>query len=136
LDDAYIPARQREHDFYIMDVVLADSSYPSSDIQRINYCRLYLQATIASDICLPSGRTIDPAMLQGIPSALSSVSLHHHTVQPCPLAKPPGQFGDAPCASSAPKRASCITPLAAGLSRAPTFAAPGPPTLALPAKFF
>jgi hypothetical protein len=85
LDDAYIPAWQREHDFYIMDVVLADSSYSPSNIRRINYCQLYLQATTASDICLPSGQAIDPAMFQGILSALSSASLHHHTVQsrPC-----------------------------------------------------
>ena len=86
LDHTYVPALQREHDFHIMDIVLSQATYTPRELRLINYCRLYLQASTASDICLPCGRFLDPAILKGVPSTLSSISLHHHTVQPRPHA--------------------------------------------------
>jgi hypothetical protein len=45
-----VPPPQRIGDFYILDAVLSSDIFDNRSIQRINYCRLYLQAITVSDI--------------------------------------------------------------------------------------
>jgi hypothetical protein len=64
---------QRKHDVYIMDSVL-EGGFSPAEIRQINHCRLYLQASTMSNICLCNGVTLNPDMLQGIQGPTSSTS--------------------------------------------------------------
>ncbi|KAI2506424.1 hypothetical protein MHU86_8050 [Fragilaria crotonensis] len=72
LDETYLPALQRLHDFCIMDAVIASGRFTPKEICRINYCRLFLQATTVSDLTSMNGRTLDHNKLSGRHSLLSS----------------------------------------------------------------
>jgi len=74
LDDPQIPPLQRDKDSYLMDHVIASGKFTPSDIKRINYCRLYLQAITISDISNIQGTQNDQAFLIGdsLPTSSSS----------------------------------------------------------------
>jgi hypothetical protein len=72
LDDPGIPPRQREHDQYIMDIIIASRLFTASEVRRLNYCRLYLQAVTLSDITTTNGLTLNNSKLHGCPSLQSS----------------------------------------------------------------
>jgi hypothetical protein len=55
VDDFFLPPTQRIKDVYIMDLVLRSNKFNSTEVQLINYCRMYLQAVTMSDICLADG---------------------------------------------------------------------------------
>jgi hypothetical protein len=74
LDQKHIPGTKRIHDCYIMDAILASNQFSDQETQRINYCRLYLQAITLSDLTLASGTKLDLAMLCGHPDQASSIS--------------------------------------------------------------
>jgi hypothetical protein len=57
-----------------MDAVLECRKFDNDQIRQINYCKLYLQATTLSDITLATGTELDPTMMTGRPSELSSTS--------------------------------------------------------------
>ena len=59
LDNAYIPARQRENDMHLMDVILASKKFTEAEIRRLNYCRLFLKATTIADITMIDGKSLD-----------------------------------------------------------------------------
>eukprot|EP00980_Cylindrotheca_fusiformis_P016559 scaffold4965_cov87-Cylindrotheca_fusiformis.AAC.1 len=63
----FVPPCQRENDVYLMDVATSSADFSVSDLRRLNFCRLFLQAVTASDIVLPtrSGDTIDPLYRHG-----------------------------------------------------------------------
>lgn len=87
LAETHLLPPQRLNDFHLMHAVLLSKSFTPKQIKRINYCRLFLQVEMASDICLADGRTIDPTFLHGKPSLLSSRSLLRSVHQPCPHQK-------------------------------------------------
>jgi hypothetical protein len=60
------------HDCNLMDVILASGKFTSSEIHRLNYCRLYLKATTLSDLTQPHGKKLDWHKLHGSPSLFSS----------------------------------------------------------------
>jgi hypothetical protein len=60
-----VPSKQRDHDEYIMDIVMKMEKLKPGQIRRINYCRLYLNVTTLSDITNATGDTIDPAAIAG-----------------------------------------------------------------------
>ena len=68
-----------------MDVILDSNLFSDTEIRRLNYCRLYLQAITLSDLTQASGRKLDPAMLQGNPDHSSSVSRWNHVNQARPV---------------------------------------------------
>ena len=72
IDKLFIPKIQRQYDVHLMDLILDSTKYTPREIRGLNYCRLYLQATTVSDICLVDGKTLDPAMLQGTFSQFGS----------------------------------------------------------------
>jgi hypothetical protein len=65
LDRAYIPSLEREHDYYIMDAIMQSAKFTSSEIKKLNYCRMYLQAVSLSDITNATGDTLDTHMQTG-----------------------------------------------------------------------
>jgi hypothetical protein len=59
LDKSYLPALQRLHDAFIMDVVQSSGKFTPTEICKINYCRLYLNVVTISDLTNINGRTLD-----------------------------------------------------------------------------
>eukprot|EP00957_Ditylum_brightwellii_P155941 11870099-Ditylum_brightwellii.AAC.2 len=59
-------------DQHIMSKVCLSRQYPDRDIQRINYCRMYLNVTALSDTVLVDRKMLDPHMYDGERSLLSS----------------------------------------------------------------
>ena len=76
LDTSYIPPLQRQNDLFLMDLVLDSVQFKPCDIRRINYCRLYLNVLLLSDITTASGREIDEAMYNGNRNKLCSYTNH------------------------------------------------------------
>eukprot|EP00957_Ditylum_brightwellii_P092638 7054198-Ditylum_brightwellii.AAC.1 len=69
-DFVYPP--QQFGDEYIMSKICLSGQFTDRDIQRINYCRMYLNVTILSDIALADRKTLDPHKYNGERSLLSS----------------------------------------------------------------
>ena len=81
LDVTFVPEIQRVNDSYIMDHVLERGSFTKKQIKKINYCRLYLQATTVSDISTASGDSLAPGVRYGEPTLWSGQTRHHKTNQ-------------------------------------------------------
>ena len=81
LNTTYVPEIQRVNDSYIMDHVLERGSFTRRQIQKINYCRLYLQAVTVSDISIASGDSLAPGVLYGEPTIWSGTTRYHKTNQ-------------------------------------------------------
>ena len=79
-----IAKRQRINDVFIMDVVVQSGKFKPSEIRRINYCRLYLNVLLLSDIATAGGRAIDPAMYLGNKEETISKSKDHQAHQEKP----------------------------------------------------
>jgi hypothetical protein len=67
-----------------MDLILHISLFNDKEIQVINYCRMYLQVVMMSDICLTEGITLDPDLLADNLSDTSSKSRWIHITQARP----------------------------------------------------
>ena len=65
LDEDFVPPLQREFDAHIMDIVIDSKKFANCEIERINYCRLYLQVHTISDITKSSGVWLHQEFLQG-----------------------------------------------------------------------
>jgi hypothetical protein len=66
VDQAFVPERQRCHDFYLMDLAMNSGVFSAPQLKQVNYCRLYLQVVTASDITLPSGYQLDESLMAGV----------------------------------------------------------------------
>jgi len=86
LAETFIPSIPREKDAFIMDLVLQSGTFTNKEVQRINYCRLYLQAMFLSDISTPSGRQVDMRTLEGRRPGFSAKSRWHRLNQAKPSA--------------------------------------------------
>jgi hypothetical protein len=84
LDTDYVPSHQRQNDEHIMDRIINSKAFLPADIKRINYCRMYLQVTTVSDLCMADGLHLDPAVADGERSELSSQTnwIHFHQGRP------------------------------------------------------
>ena len=84
LDHKGVPPTQRQHDAHIMDAILESDKFTASQIRRLNYCRLFLQAVTISDITDATGMQLDLSKLTGVPDARSSSTtwLHVHQDRP------------------------------------------------------
>jgi hypothetical protein len=65
LHDNLVRPLSWQGDFYIMEGLQAFGTFSKPDSLRVNYCRLYLGAYLASDIIPPDGRTIHSGSFQG-----------------------------------------------------------------------
>jgi hypothetical protein len=84
LDEKMTPPLQRVHDAHIMDIVLQSKKHTASEIRRINYCRLFLQAVTLSDLATVDGQYVDASKLKGHPSLRSSSTTLMHINQDRP----------------------------------------------------
>jgi hypothetical protein len=64
LDEDCVEAMQRENDAFIMDIVL-EKKFKPAQTRRVNYCRMYLNVLLISDIATANGTAIDPKMYKG-----------------------------------------------------------------------
>ena len=64
---------QRVHDYYIMDAIHESGRFSLADIRRLNYCRLYLNVDVLSEIATIDGRSLNATILQGDRSLVSSI---------------------------------------------------------------
>ena len=87
LQDVPIAKPQRENDQYIMDAVLQHGKFKPCEIRRINYCRMYLNVILLSDIATPGGRELDRAMYNGNPINAASTGKCHFVEQANPNGK-------------------------------------------------
>jgi hypothetical protein len=62
-----------------MDIILNSNQFSSAEIRRLNYCRLYLEASTLSDLSHITGVRLDLSKLEGRPSLLSSIT-HGSTI--------------------------------------------------------
>ena len=67
----FVPRLQRENDLFIMDHATA-SPFTDGELKLINACRIYLGATVLSDITTPDGTTLNKHCLQGQRSPYST----------------------------------------------------------------
>ena len=74
MDQTGQPPLEREHDGYIMEWIVHSNHFTDKEIARLNYCRLFLNATTLSDLTNTTGDYLDPSKLRGAPSLLSSTS--------------------------------------------------------------
>jgi hypothetical protein len=63
--DASVFKIRRTNDCHIMDAICADGRYKNPQLDRINACRLYLKATLLSDISTACGHRIHSAYYDG-----------------------------------------------------------------------
>ena len=84
VDDAGIAPLEREHDDYIMDLIIQSQQFQPAQIRMLNYCRMYLGAITLSDLTTPRGIYLDNAKLRGHISRLSSTTtwLRIHQTRP------------------------------------------------------
>ena len=78
-----LPSHRRQNDAHIMDVALTSGRFKAAAIQRLNYCRLYLNVLLLSDIIMPCGTQLDPAAYEGN-KALYFTNPHHRVSQAKP----------------------------------------------------
>ena len=72
VDDDGIAPVEREHDDYIMDLILDSQQFQPPQIRVLNYCRLYLGAVTLSDLTHPDGLYLDNAKLHGHSTRMSN----------------------------------------------------------------
>jgi hypothetical protein len=65
LDQTGLPPLMRENDQYLMEIATNMGKFKPHQLQRINYCRLYMNVTTVSEITNAKGDMLDPAMLNG-----------------------------------------------------------------------
>ncbi len=80
LDNPCVPPPQREHDKYLMAMIIDSKWFTPLEIRKLNYCRFYLQEAVTlADTSKPNGHEFDPCFLKGT-SSLYSGSTQWHTI--------------------------------------------------------
>ncbi len=80
LDRTFAYPRQRENDQYLMDAFKKSRHFDDREMRILNYCRLYLQVTVTSDICEPTGRRINRWMVDGDASPTGTTEMNDKSV--------------------------------------------------------
>lgn len=79
LDDTCIPPLLREHDAYIMDMILNCNHDTRTEIRKLNYCCLHADIVLLSDCTSPCGTKFDMKKVDGQPT-MSSSRNHHFSI--------------------------------------------------------
>lgn len=77
LDDPCVPALQRKHDCYLMDIIIQTGRFKPAEVRKLNDCQLHLNAVTLADITKPNGIDLDPCLLAGQPSLYSGCTSWH-----------------------------------------------------------
>ena len=72
---------QRENDCHLMDVIIQSNIFRPCELKRFNYCRLYLDVTLLSDIVSASGTQITFDSYNGIKTQ-EHTQVHQHNPSP------------------------------------------------------
>ncbi len=75
IEDAWMPALSRQNDMAIMDVAI-QYNFTTQQLKEINYCRVYLQVILLSDIVNAGGGRILPSAFEGIFDETRVSNLH------------------------------------------------------------
>lgn len=81
IDTATLP---RENDECIMDLVCRDSTFSTADIQKVYYCKSYLEFKWVSDMCTADGEQVHVGVVYGEKSIRHSASMKEEIVQERP----------------------------------------------------
>ena len=65
LKNPFKPQLLHQNDMFLMDVALLSNKYKPASLKQINYCHLYLNVTLLSDITCPNGSHLDKAPYDG-----------------------------------------------------------------------
>jgi hypothetical protein len=71
VDSPGVPPIEREKDTYIMDKAVHSGLFLPSELRRINYCRMFLQAVTILDLTKTEGYFLDMSKLVGTPDKRS-----------------------------------------------------------------
>ena len=74
---------QRQNDVFLMDIVIASGKFANHEIRRINYCRLYFNVTLISDITTANGLALRSEIYNG-KSTMDRHSTTHQVYQEKP----------------------------------------------------
>ena len=72
---------QRQNDSFFMDHILASKQFRKFELEKINYCCLYLNISLVSDMGSACGRKMQREVYQGNVNGLTS-SLPQPLLQP------------------------------------------------------
>ena len=70
LDKPGVPVLQRQHDTFLMELLMQSQQFTASEIKRLNYCRLYLRATTVADVAIITGDKVEDFTLTGLLPAI------------------------------------------------------------------
>jgi exonuclease III len=87
LDNEYLITGERDRDTHLMDEILQSKMFTPTEINQLNYCRLYLNVTTIADITMPNGRNLDSSYVSGEPSLQSSFNQNLPVLQEKPSEK-------------------------------------------------
>ena len=65
LNGELVVPKQRDHDEFLMTVAVESKQFKPAQLKRINYCRMYLNVLMVSDIATAKGDYIEPLMFSG-----------------------------------------------------------------------
>ena len=60
-----------------MDIAILDGCFKATALKRVNYCQMYLNVTLLSDVTNPEGTCINDAMYRGHYANTISHTDHH-----------------------------------------------------------
>ena len=63
---------QRANDSFFMDHIIASNQFANFELEKINYCRLYLNVCLLSDMCTACGNKLRQEIYLGIPKLMHS----------------------------------------------------------------
>jgi hypothetical protein len=68
LDDPAVEKLQREGDAFLMDIAIKSGKFGRAQLKRLNYCRIYLNVLLVSDIANAAGDALEINAFKGIPT--------------------------------------------------------------------
>ena len=80
----FVVAKQHAHDIFLVDLAMDSQRFKPAQLKQVNYCRMYLNILVLSDITTAKGDYIDPLMFLG---EAQPVITKHRVNQAKPSAK-------------------------------------------------
>lgn len=68
MDNPAVAKLQREGDAFLMDIAINSGKFGRAQLKRINYCRMYMNVLLVSDVANASGTALDINAYKGIPT--------------------------------------------------------------------
>ena len=65
LKEDFVVPKQREEDTFLMTITLESQKFKPAQLRRLNYCRMYLNVLLLSNITTAKGDYIEPLMFSG-----------------------------------------------------------------------